>query len=390
MRAPRPFRIDVEPSVLTDLDLRLRRARLKPISAKTDWSHGTDPGYLSELISYWRTAYDWREQEQLLNGFGHFKAELGDVDLHFIHERGDGPDPMPLLLLHGWPDSFYRFNQVVRPFTRAGFDVVVPSLPGFGFTTQVKWPAGRSALAFSADVVWRLMTQVLGYSRFAVCGGDGGSVIAQRLAIDHPGNVIGVHLTDLGFHATFLNPEGATPEEKQWLETQQQTGLADGAYLRVQLTKPRCLAPALNDSPVALASWFVDRFHAWAGSARLEESFTRDELLTNLMIYWVTETAGPSVYTYYTEGQYPTLQPNERVERPVGVALFPKDIGGIPPRSAAERILNVQRWTELKRGGHFAAWEEPELFVEEVSAFFDAFRTQPAPRSSHVEHAATL
>lgn len=207
-------------------------------------------------------------------------------------------------------------------------------------------------------------------------GGDGGSVIAQILAIDHPESVVGIHLTDLGWHVSNVDPSTLTKPEQKYLEASTKHFMADGAYAMVQTTRPRSLAPALNDSPVALASWIVDRFHSWSDSdGDIEKSFSKDDLLTNIMLYWVTQTIGSSMFNYYAEARSLSLTPANHVDRPVGLALFPKDIGGIPPRTFAERTLNVQRWTEMPRGSHFAALEEPELFARDVVEFFRPLRS---------------
>jgi len=244
-------------------------------------------------------------------------------------------------------------------------------LPGFAFTGAV--PLGpHQPTRQSATLIWRLMTEVLGYQRFAVAGGDGGSALAQILAIDHPDAIIGIHLTDLGWHASNVDPSSLSKPEKKYLQAARKTFMADGAYAMVQSTRPRTLAPALKDSPVALASWIVDRFHSWSDSAgeNLESHFSKDDLLTNIMIYWVTRTIGSSIFNYWADARSPSLTPADRVERPVGLSLFPHEPGGVPPRRLAERTLNVRRWIEMPRGGHFAAWEVPELYAREVIEFF--------------------
>ena len=277
---------------------------------------------------------------------------------------------MPLLLLHGWPDSFFRFHKVI-PLLRASFDLVVPSLPGFPLTGPLRGAGPDQPTRQSAELLWRLMSDVLGYSRFGVVGGDGGSVLAQILAIDHPDGISALHLTDLGWHVYNVDPSSLSRSEQKYLEGSKKRFLSDMAYAMVQNTRPRSLATALNDSPVGLASWILDRFHSWSDSGDIDASFGRDELLTNIMLYWVTQTIGPSMYNYFAEVRSPSLTPADRVERPVGLALFPRDIGGaIPPRRLAERTLNVERWTEMPRGSHFAAWEVPELFASDVLAFF--------------------
>jgi microsomal epoxide hydrolase len=264
--------------------------------------------------------------------------------------------------------------------------VVVPSLPGFAFTGPVQVPVTQPT-RYSAQILWELMTQVLGYSRFAVAGEDGGSALAQILAIDHPESVIGIHLTDLGWHVGNVDPTKLSKEEQKYLERSRTAFMADGAHALVQATRPRSLAAALQDSPVGLASWIVDRFHSWSDSnGRLENSFTKEELLTNVMIYWVTQTIGSSIFTYYADWRSPSLSPSDYVERPVGLALFPKDGGaGTPPRSFAERTLNVKRWTEMPHGSHFAALEEPELYAADVQTFFGSLEVGSTQSTNNVQ-----
>jgi pimeloyl-ACP methyl ester carboxylesterase len=394
-----PFRIHVEQSVLDDLQQRLRRARwasvLRETTSDLNWDFGTDPTYLRRLVEYWKTAYEWRQQEATLNSLAQFTARVEGAPLHFVHVTSRRSDAMPLLLLHGWPDSFYRFHKVIpllndplshdfsSGFRDAAtesfdptdtFDLVVPSLPGFIFTPPLQNAPRSQPLRHTARLLWTLMTKVLGYSRFAVAGGDGGSPIAQIIAIEHPESVIAIHLTDLGWHAANVDPALTSKTEQKYLAASQKQFMNDGAYAMVQSTRPRSLAAGFNDSPVGLASWIVDRFHSWS-DGDIEVRFSEDELLTNIMLYWTTQCIGSSMFGYYAEARSPTLTPADHVAVPVGLALFPKDIGGIPPRSLAERTLNVQRWTEMPRGGHFAALEEPKLFARDVIDFFRAYRT---------------
>jgi pimeloyl-ACP methyl ester carboxylesterase len=379
---PEPFRIDVDQGVLDDLERRLGNARYTNGPRDDTWDFGTSTAYLKELVAYWSTQFDWRKEEASLNRFAQFKAEIAGDRVHFIHEPARGGARCPLLLLHGWPDSFYRYYKViprfVAPVTYGGdasdaFDVVVPSLPGFGFTGPLLRTSREQPNRQTAHLLWRLMTEVLGYQRFAVAGGDGGGVLAQILAIDHPESVLGIHLTDLGWHVANIDPKTVSKAEQKYLEASKKQFMADGAYAMLQSTKPRSLAPALTDSPTGLAAWILDRFHSWSDSGgQIERSFSKNELLTNIMIYWVTGTIGPSMDTYRADSVSPSLTTKDRVGAPVGLALFPKDIGGVPPRAFAERTLNVQHWTEMPRGSHFPALEEPELYTQDVTAFFRA------------------
>ena len=377
----RPFRIAVEQAVLDDLERRLARTRWPRHPGEPGWGRGASPVYLRELVDHWRSAYDWRAEEARLNALPQFTAEVGGERLHFVHVRGRSPRATPLVLLHGWPDTFHRFHraipQLADPATPGGsFDIIVPSLPGFPLTGALRQRPSAQPVRRIAALIHRLVTDVLGHDRFAVAGGDTGSAVAQRLAIDFPDAVIGIHITDLGWHATMVDPAPLPSAEQKYLAAQQQRFLADGAYAMVQTTRPRSLAVGLTDSPVGLAAWIVDRFHAWS-DGDLDARFGKDALLTNIMLYWVTRAIGSSLELYRAEARSPSLTAADRVERPVAVALFPDGAGGTPPRSFAERTLCVQRWTEMPRGGHFAALEEPALYARDVVAFFRSLTGPP-------------
>jgi pimeloyl-ACP methyl ester carboxylesterase len=362
----RPFRIRVEDEVLADLARRLHRTRWTRLARGDTWELGVSQPYLERLLAYWADGYSWRRQEAQLNQLPQFTADIDGVRLHFVHQRAASPQARALLLLHGWPDSFHRFHKVIPRLSRS-FHVVVPSLPGFGFTGRIARSSPEQPNRHDAQLLWRLMTE-LGYRRFVVAGGDGGSVLAQRMAIDHPESVEGIHLTDLGWHASKVDRSSLPHHEQKYLDRLKKVFMTDGAYAALQASKPASLAPALSDSPSGLAAWIVDRFHSWCDD--LDGTITPDELLTNITIYWVTSTIGPSMDGYRADAASPSLTPADRVDVPVGLALFPADLGGIPPRSFAERTLDVQRWTEMPRGGHFAALEQPELYAGDLEAFF--------------------
>jgi pimeloyl-ACP methyl ester carboxylesterase len=261
-------------------------------------------------------------------------------------------------------------------------DVVVPSLPGFAFTAQVGPPGEIPGISFVAQLMHRLMTDILGYETYVVAGGDGGSAIAQSMAIQFPASVMGIHLTDIGWQSN--ESESLTDIERDYVGAARKKFMEDGAYVAVQATQPRALAASLNDSPAGLASWIVDRFHSWCDSPRhLERSFSKDDLLTNITIYWVTQTIQSSIYGYLAETRKPSLAPNRYVDRPVGLALFPRDLAGIPPRRLAERTLNVVSWTEMQAGGHFGAWERPQEYAADLMSFVEALDD---PMTLQAEH----
>ena len=382
-----PFRIAIPQATLDDLKARLLRTRWPDEIEGADWDYGTNLGYLKSLTHYWLHTFDWRTQEAKLNQFAQFRAEIDGLNIHFIHERGKGPHPLPIILTHGWPDSFYRMHKIIPlltdPASYGGspldaFEVIVPSLPGFGFSDR---PSTCSMTPAHVANLWAyLMHDLLGFQRFAAAGGDWGGTVTRFLAQMHPGLLIGMHLTDIGFFFRSTGLLDLTPTEQQFLDILEQWSAHEAAFAQLQGTKPQTLAYGLNDSPVGLAGWLTELFRALSDcNGDVEKRFTKDELLTNIMIYWVTETIGSSTRIYY-ESRHSTVQ-QQRSDVPAGLAIFPKDIA-IPPRSWAERTLRVEHWAQMPRGGHFAALEEPELLAEDIRAFFRPFRGAQRQRQS--------
>ncbi len=378
------FTIDVPQAVLDDLALRLADPRWPGEIPGAGWEYGTDPSYLRELVEYWRTEYDWRAQERALNSFGHFRAMVDGLGIHFIHARGQGPEPFPLIISHGWPGSVVEMLKIIPLLTdpaahggnaKDSFDVVAPSLPGYGFSGKPVEP-GMSNTRIAG--IWHtLMTEGLSYRRFGAQGGDWGGMISSRLGFDFPESVAGVHVNLMTGAPAFRGAPDPplTEAEQEFLRQTRRWFEAEGGYFHLQRTKPQTLGLGLNDSPVGLAAWVIEKFHTWSDcGGRLESSFTRDELLTNIMLYWVNQSSASSVRHYY-ENRVDNwrFQPGERVEVPCAVALFPVEINR-PPREWAERTHNVQRWTEMPRGGHFAAMEQPQLLAEDIRAFFRPLR----------------
>lgn len=376
-----PFQIHIPQQILDDLRNRLVHTRWPDEVADAGWDYGTNPAYLKDLTQYWQSEFDWRAQEAVLNRFAQFRAEIDGFGLHFIHERGRGDRPLPLLLLHGWPDSFYRFYKVIPrladPTTHGGapadaFDVVVPSLPGYGFSDR---PADKEFDdARTVALLHRLMTETLGYSRYAVHGGDVGSGLTELMAHTYPDSLVGIHLLDVPYWHLFSTPSDDLSEaERKYLETGKQWAMTEGAYAMQQSTKPQTLAYGLNDSPTGLAGWIVEKFRSWSDcNGNIESRFTKDELLTNLTLYWATETIRSSFQPYYAQERTPPEQSGKPAV-PTSVAIFPKDI--VPaPREYAERFFNLQRWTKMPHGGHFAALEEPGLLVDDLQTFFRPLR----------------
>jgi microsomal epoxide hydrolase len=376
------FKVRIPQETLDDIQERLARTRWTDEISDAGWDYGSNLSYMKELIDYWQSYFDWREQEKKINFFNHFRANIDNFGIHFIHERGKGSNPMPIIITHGWPSSFYQMLKIIPlltdPESHGGdptdsFDVIVPSMPGYGFSDL---PAKRGfTVTHIADLWARLMKEELGYYRFAAQGGDIGSGVTARLALNNPELLAGIHITDvrnpyLGDGAPELSEAERKfqAEEEKWEEE-------EGAYGSIQATKPQTLAYGLNDSPAGLAAWVVEKFRSWSDcDGDVERRFTKDELLTNITIYWATETINSSIRLYY-EHQHNSSpsKHGERIQVPTAVALFPKDLSH-PPREWAERTCDIQRWTEMPRGGHFAAMEEPELLVEDIRAFFRTLR----------------
>lgn len=370
--------------------MRLDKTRLPADIERDDWDDGTSPRYLRELLDRWRTTFDWRAQEAALNRFHQLRGEVDGTTLHLIHERGRGPNPIPILLTHGYPDSFCRFIKLIPlltdPAAHGGdvadsFDVVVPSLPGYAFS-QARPQAGG---AFGwGDLLHRLMTDELGYKRYAAHGGDWGSVITELLARSHASSLYGIHLTDVPFFHIFQKPDDdeLSTTEKTFFEKNATWQQQEGAYAMIQGTRPRSLGPAMNDSPAGLAAWLTEKFRIWSDcGGEIERRFSKDELLTNIALYWLTGTIESSFQPYRDFMKAGAMQWTKEWVRgqlgsdrtPAAFARFPVDISH-PPREWAERFFNVQRWTDMPSGGHFAAFEEPQLLAEDIRAFFRPMR----------------
>lgn len=379
-----PFHIHVSDEILDDLKSRLQHIRWPDQLEDLGWERGTDLDYLKSLVSYWRDHYDWRAQESRLNRFSQYRSKIDGIDVHFVYERGQGPNPMPIILTHGWPDSYLRYEKIIPlltdPASHGGdpedaFDVIVPSLPGFGFSSRPQEP-GFNNLRVSR--MWaKLMTQELGYPKFAAAGGDIGSGVTRYLAASHPERLFGIHLTDVGIIRslmTSLHEAELTEEEVHYKEKAAAWISQEGGYISIQSTRPQTLAYGLSDSPVGTAAWILEKLRSWSDcSGNLDQKYSKDEILTHIMIYWVTNTISSSTHIYYENSH--SLPPLGRIEVPTGMALFPADIL-LPPRAWTERNLNVTRWTAMPAGGHFTAMEEPEAMASDIRAFFRPLRLQ--------------
>jgi pimeloyl-ACP methyl ester carboxylesterase len=363
-----PFSPQTPPDVLADLRARLRATRWPDAPEDAGWSMGTDLGYLRELVAYWADGFDWPAQEAALNRLPRFRVALRGLNVHVVHARAGAP-ALPLVLSHGWPDSFWRYTKVIPLLTDPAdpadaFDVVVPDNPGYGYSDRPASPLDAIAVA---DLWAELMT-ALGYSRFGAAGGDLGSHVSRYLALNHPDRVVAVHRTDAGLPVHV--PADLTPEERDWLAGAQAWGATEGAYAAMHRTKPQTAAFGLTDSPVGLAAWIVEKLRAWSDGF----CFTKDEILTNVMIYWLTGTIGSAMRMYRANAAIPAEQHARRVEVPSGFAIFQGDVVR-PPRAWLSRTTNLVRMTEPPRGGHFAPFEEPELYAQELRNFFRPYRS---------------
>ncbi len=378
-----PFAICVSDEDLADLRSRLSRTSFPDELDDSGWDYGTNLAYLKSLCAYWRDEYDWRKHEAALNRWPHFRAQIDGRHMHFVHQRSANKNALPLLITHGWPGSVYEFHKILGPLTDPAahggdpsdaFQVVCPSIPGYGWSEAPRKPG------FSIKEVGRVngeLMAALGYTRYGVQGGDWGAVASSWNAVHRPENVCGVHLNmTLG-----KRPEGADPakdltiEEVARLERARTFRDHETGYQRIQGTKPQTLGYGLTDSPAGLAAWIVEKFHRWSDcEGDVERRFSKDDLLTNIMIYWTTGSIASSTRLYCETHRARLFGvADSRVEAPTAFALFPKELA-LLPRSWVEPHYNIVRWTDMPRGGHFAALEEPELLINDIREFFRRLR----------------
>jgi pimeloyl-ACP methyl ester carboxylesterase len=376
--------IDISAAAVDDLRDRLRRTRWPDAVEGAGWDYGLDVEVLRPIVSYWAEEFDWHAQQRRLNAFPHFRAVVEGIGIHYLHARGRGPHPMPLLITHGWPGSFAEMLALIPlltdPAAHGGsaddaFDVVVPSMPGFGFSDRATRP-GMNTWRI-AELLGDLM-RGLGYDRYGVQGGDFGAAISSRLGWTRPDEVIGMHLNYIPGSYAPPTGEGQRPldrDERAFLLAADAWVASDYAYGHLQKTTPQTAAVALNDSPAGLAGWILEKFRGWADCGGDLNRLPIDELLVNVSIYWFTETIGSSMRLYLESAKRPfRFAPGERIAVPCGIAHFPLE-APFPPRSWIERVYDVVHWTDMPRGGHFAAMEEPELLAEDVRKFFRSLRS---------------
>ena len=382
-----PFTINVSDNVLEDLQKRLSLTRWPDEIPGSGWGYGTNLDYLKELVSYWQNDFDWKSQEKKLNELNHFTSQVKGLNIHFVHEKGKGPNSIPIVITHGWPSTFFEMHKIIPRLTDPAsyggdpsdsFDVIAPSLPGYGFSEASK-TSGMDVKAVAA--IWdELITKELGYPKYAVHGGDIGAGVTANLGYYHHKNTYGIHLTAVTRPMPYLgeNSKSLTDAEKDHLNQRLDWEQKEGAYGHMHRTKPQTLSYGLNDSPVGLAGWIVEKYRSWSDcGGDIESKHTKDELLTNIMIYWATGTIGSAVRMYRENNgennvQW-TLAEGDQILAPTAVAIFPHDLS-TPPKEWAERSFNLQNWTNMSKGGHFAALEEPDLLVEDIQAFFRTLR----------------
>ncbi len=378
----RPFELHVPDETLKDIEARVRAFPWHEMPEDGGWAYGANLDYMKELCAYWLDGFDWRTQEAAINRHAHFVAPVDGIDIHFMHEKGSGPDPMPLILSHGWPGSVVEFLDFVEPLAHPerfggkvedAFDVVAPSLIGFGFSGKPPRPFGPRKMAGYFN---KLMTEVLGYERYMAQGGDWGGALSSWLGFDHAPACRGIHV-NIMIMRTADGPQG--PDEEAWAAAFEREQEMENGYRTQQATKPQTLSYAMMDSPVGIAAWLIEKFNSWSDTVGddIESVHSKDAMLTNIMVYIASRTFNTASWIYYgrrEEGGRVMSPDGSRVEVPTACALFPKELLSWPPRSYAERIYNVTQWTEMPRGGHFAAMEEPDLLLADIRKFARTLR----------------
>jgi pimeloyl-ACP methyl ester carboxylesterase len=363
-----PYTIEIG-EALGDLYARLDRTRWPDEVDDAGWDYGTNLAYLRRLCAYWREGFDWPAQQRALNELPHFRTEIDGLGIHFVHVRGKGERSFPLIATHGWPSTFFELLKLIPLLTEGDgltFDLVIPSMPGYGFSDR---PRERFVSARVPSLWVELMAR-LGYERFGAHGGDIGGGIAARLGQYHADAVAGIHVTNIVLGLIREGDRPPTEAEQAHLDRQESWRRDEWAYGELQGTKPQTLSFGLNDSPAGLAGWIVEKFRTWSDcGGDVESVFSKDELLTNITIYWATQTIGSSFRPYWDFRHNPNPNTRVPISVPCGIAIFPKDLG-TPPREFAERFYNVRHWTEMPRGGHFPGLEQPVLLADDIRSFF--------------------
>ena len=379
-----PFTINVSDEVIADLRARISNTRWPEKSPATPWEQGTDLLYLQDLLAYWADGFAWRTQEDWLNSFHHFRADIDGIGIHFVHERAVSGEGIPLVMTHGWPSCFAEYLPLVPLLTNPaahgiagpGCDVVIPSLPGYGFTERPDRTGVTSR--YTADL-WHRLMQGLGYRQYGAQGGDFGAAVTTFMALDNPDPMLGIHLSNLDV-APYLGRESRplSQSEQAYLAQFERWREDDRGYGAIQSTRPQTVGYGLNDSPAGLAAWLIEKWRAWSDSGgNLDATFSRDFLLTVVTLYWVSQTITSSMRDYADNRWLGALGPGDRITVPTAIAVFANQLvsDGCPPREWAERLYNVRRWSPMRKGGHFAPAEQPELLARDIAAFFADLRS---------------
>ncbi len=379
-----PFTINVSDEVIADLRARISNTRWPEKSPATPWEQGTDLLYLQDLLAYWADGFAWRTQEDWLNSFHHFRADIDGIGIHFVHERAVSGEGIPLVLTHGWPSCFAEYLPLVPLLTNPaahgiagpGCDVVIPSLPGYGFTERPDRTGVTSR--YTADL-WHRLMHGLGYRQYGAQGGDFGAAVTTFMALDNPDPMLGIHLSNLDV-APYLGRESPplSQSEQAYIAQYERWREDDRGYGAIQSTRPQTVGYGLNDSPAGLAAWLIEKWRAWSDSGgNLDATFSRDFLLTVVTLYWVSQTITSSMRDYADNRWLGALGPGDRITVPTAIAVFANQLvdDGCPPREWAERLYNVRRWSPMRKGGHFAPAEQPELLARDIAAFFGDLRS---------------
>lgn len=373
----KPFKVKIPDEIIQNINSKVKNYSWHEMPDDGGWDYGTNLDYMKEFSKYWLENYNWRETEKKINRFKNFKCNIDNIDIHFIHEKGSGKNPRPLLLSHGWPGSIVEFLHIIEKLAHPekfggneedAFDVIVPSLPGFGFSSRPARPIGPRKMS---SIFNKLMTDKLGYKKYIAQGGDFGGTICTWLAYDFPKNLIGIHINIL----ITRHPDGPqTSEEKEWQERFRRDQRIEDGYRTQQATKPQTLSYAMMDSPVGVAAWIIEKMRGWSDlkNGDIESVYSKEILLSNIMIYLVTKTFNTASWIYYgrrEEGGRSLPKEHLPLKVPTAIAVFPKEYLEWAPRSYVERIYNVKRWTKMSKGGHFAALEQPELLIKDITEF---------------------
>jgi len=369
----KPFSANVPQGVLDDLNSRLEQTRWPDEIPGSGWLYGSNLAYMKDITSYWLHQFDWRKIEDEINQYPNFKAEIDGHQIHFLHIKGNGKTSVPLIITHGWPGSFIEMLKLIPLLTNDpefSFDLVIPSIPGFGYSDRIASEDVDSA--YVADL-WHKLMNGLGYQKYAAQGGDIGAGISSWMALQRLASIIGLHLNYIpgSFKPYTAQGEPLSAEMTDFQKTAETWMAKEGAYARIHATKPITIAYGLNDSPAGLCAWIIEKFNTWSDNkGDIEKVFSKDELLANITLYWITETISSSVRMYNANSKRPfALAKEDFVSVPLGFAKFPKELP-TPPRSYINKGYNVQQWTEMPAGGHFAAMEQPELLAHDITKFF--------------------